>query len=79
MKAFDVTMKESLNDNLGNGGVYNPGQFTYGGSVPSDDLASYRISAGRAFVRGYDIETLDATYLDVDKPRTTKTIEDQGL
>ena len=36
---FDVTMKESLNDNLGNGGVYNPGQFTYGGSVPSDDLA----------------------------------------
>ena len=76
---FDVTMKESLNDNLGNGGVYNPGQFTYGGSVPSDDLALYRLSAGRAFVRGYDIETLNATYLDVDKPRTTKTIEDQSV
>ena len=28
-----------LNDNLGNGGVYNAGQFTYGSSVPSDDLA----------------------------------------
>ena len=76
---FDVTMKESLNDNLGNGGVYNAGQFTYGGSVPSDDLALYRLSAGRAFVRGYDIETLNATYLDVDKPRTTKTIEDQSV
>ena len=76
---FDVTMKESLNDNLGNGGVYNAGQFTYGGSVPSDDLALYRLSAGRAFVRGYDIETLNATYLDVDKPRTTKTIEDTSI
>jgi len=76
---FDVTMKESLNDNLGNGGVYNTGQFTYGGSAPSDDLALYRVSAGRAFVRGYDIETLNATYLDVDKPRTTKTIEDQSI
>ena len=37
------------------------------------------MSAGRAFVRGYDIETLNATYLDVDKPRTTKTIEDQSV
>ena len=76
---FDVTMKESLNDNLGNNGVYNAGQFTYGGSVPSDDLALYRVSAGRAFVRGYDIETIDATYLDVEKPRTTNTIEDQSI
>ena len=76
---FDITMKESLNNNRGNGGVYNAGQFTYGGSAPSDDLALYRVSAGRAFVRGYDIETLDATYLDVDKPRTTKTIEDQSV
>ena len=52
---FDVTMKESLNNNRGNGGVYNAGQFTYGGSAPSDDLALYRVSAGRAFLRGYDI------------------------
>ena len=76
---FDVTMKESLNNNRGNGGIYNAGQFTYGGSSPSDDLALYRVSAGRAFVRGYDIETLNATYLDVDKPRTTKLIEDQSI
>ena len=76
---FDVTMKESLNNNRGNGGVYNAGQFTYGGSAPSDDLALYRVSAGRAFVRGYDIETLDSTYLDVDKPRSTKVIEDQSI
>ena len=76
---FDITMKESLNNKRGNGGIYNAGQFTYGGSAPSDDLALYRVSAGRAFVRGYDIETLDATYLDVDKPRSTKLLEDQSV
>ena len=76
---FDITMKESLNNSRGNGGVYNAGQFTYGGSAPSDDLALYRVSAGRAFVRGYDIETINSTYLDVDKPRTTKLIEDQSI
>ena len=76
---FDVTMKESLNNNEGNGGIFNTGQFTYGGSAPSDDLALYRLSPGRAFVRGYDIKTVDSTYLDVDKPRTTKTLEDQSI
>ena len=76
---FDITMKDSLNDNRGNNGVYNSGQFTYGGSAPSDDLALYKVSAGRAFVRGYDIETINSTYLDVDKPRTTKLIEDQSI
>ena len=45
-------MKESLNNNEGNGGIFNTGQFTYGGSAPSDDLALYRLSPGRAFVRG---------------------------
>ena len=79
VRPFDVTLKESLNNNEGNGGIYNAGQFTYGGSAPSDDLALYRLSSGRAFVRGYDIETINSTYLDVDKPRTTKTIEDQTI
>ena len=76
---FDITVKESLNDNEGNGGIFNPGQFTYGGSVPSDDLGLYRLSPGRAFVRGYDIQTINSTYLDFDKPRTTKILEDQSL
>jgi hypothetical protein len=76
---FDVSVKESLNDQLGNRGIFNAGQFTYGGSVPTDDLAVYQISPGKAVVRGYEIETISPTFLDLPKPRTTKTLENQAI
>ena len=34
----------SLNDNIGNRGVFQEGQFTPGGETPSEDLALYKIS-----------------------------------
>jgi hypothetical protein len=76
---FDVSVKESLNDGLGNRGIFNAGQFTYAGSTPSSDLATYQISPGKAFVKGYEIETISPTFLDLPKPRTTKTLENQSL
>jgi len=79
IKPFDITVKESLNNNLGNRGIFNAGQFTYGGSTPSDDLAIYQISPGKAIVRGYEVETLSPIFLDVEKPRTTKTLENQSI
>ena len=44
----------------------------YGGSTPSEDLAIYQISPGRAFVKGYDVETTAPTFLDVLKPELQK-------
>jgi hypothetical protein len=79
IKPFDISVKESLNNNLGNRGIFNAEQFTYGGSTPSDDLAIYQISPGKAIVRGYDVETISPTFLDVEKPRTTKTLENQSI
>ena len=76
---FDASIKESLNDNLGNNGIFNETQFTYGGSTPSRDLAVYQISPGKAFVRGYECETTTPSFLDCPKPRTTKTLENQSL
>jgi hypothetical protein len=76
---FDVSVKESLNNNKGNNGIFNAGQFTYGGSNPSDSLAIYQISPGKAFVRGYEVETISSTFLDVEKPRTVKTLENQSI
>jgi hypothetical protein len=76
---FDVSVKESLNNNKGNNGIFNVGQFTYGGSTPSDSLAIYQISPGKAFVRGYEVETISSTFLDVEKPRTVKTLENQSI
>ena len=79
VKPFDVTVVNSLNNGLGNGGIFETGQFTPSGTTPTDDLALYKIAPGKAYVKGYEIETLNAKYLDVDKPRTTKTIEDQNI
>ena len=79
IKPFDISLKESLNNNLGNGGIFNPGQLTYGGSTPSDDLAVCQISPGKAIVRGYDVETISTTFLDIEKPRTVKTLENQSI
>ena len=79
VKPFDVTVVNSLNDKVGNDGIFNAGQFSPGGVTVSDSLALYKISPGKAYVKGYEIESLNAVYLDVDKPRTTRTIEDQNI
>ena len=71
---FGVEVKESLNDGVSNEGVFNSDQTTDQGNTPSDDLVSVKISAGKAYVRGYDIETVGTTILDVDKPRDTQTV-----
>jgi hypothetical protein len=76
---FDISVKESLNNNIGNRGIFNRGQFTYGGSTPSDNLAIYQVSPGKAIIRGYEVETISPTFLDVEKPRTTKTLENQSI
>jgi len=79
VKPFGIGVKESLNNYQGNNGVFNSNQLTYEGLVPSYDLGLYQVSPGRAFVKGYDVETLGSTYLDFQKPRTTNSLEDQGI
>ena len=79
VKPFQVTVKESLNDRSGNGGVYLPSQRTSQGSNPSSDLMVYSVSPGKAYVKGYDIEKISTTLVDIDKPRTTKTISSAAI
>ena len=79
VKSFGINVRESLNNFEGNRGIFNSDQTTYGGSTPSDDLALYQITPGRAFVKGYDVATTAPTYLDVQKPRTTKTLKQQQI
>ena len=40
VKPFDITVVDSLNDGLGNGGIFETGQFTPSGTTPTDDLCS---------------------------------------
>ena len=78
-KSFDVSLLNSLNNNLGNGGIFQDGEFTYGGSVASEDLALLKISSGKAYVNGYEVETTNSTFIDVDKPRTTNTVLGESI
>ena len=77
VKPFNVSIINSLNNNMGNQGLLDAGKFTPSGGSVSDDLSICRISPGKAYVRGYEIETIAPTFIDVDKPRTTRTLEDQ--
>jgi len=71
---FTVEMRENLNDNFNNG-VYEAGDTTSSGAVPSDDLYSVEIGPGTAYVRGYRVKTLSPTYIDLRKPRDTDSAQ----
>ena len=55
--------------------MFNSGEITDQGLTPSDDLFALKVSPGKAYVRGYDIERPVTTVLDVEKPRDKKEIE----
>ena len=74
VKPFRVIAKESLNDRIGNNGVYNPGQLTRQGNTPSNDLLTLQISPGKAYVKGYEVETLVTVNADLQKPRETESV-----
>jgi hypothetical protein len=79
VRPFDVNVKESLNDRIGNNGVYYSSQKTRQGNTPSKDLACISISPGKAYVRGYEIETISNTIVDIEKPRTTERAENASI
>ena len=76
---FLSTVHNSLNNGFGNRGIYNANQTTYQGNTPSDDLGIYKISPGKAYVRGYEVELRGPSFLDFPKPRTTKTLEGRSV
>ncbi len=71
---FDVSLHNSLNNGVGNDGLYFNNQKTDELNDPSDDLMCVKISPGKAYVRGYDVETTGTTVIDVDKPRDTQSV-----
>ncbi len=79
VKRFAVDVRETLNDRLGNKGIYAPGQLTQRGNTPSDDLFTLQISSGKAYVKGYEVEKIGSTSLDNVKPRTTQKKENLSV
>ena len=79
VKSFRTAVKDSLNDNQGNRGIFEEGQSTDNGQTPSDDIGIYKISPGKAYVKGYEVETISPTLIDFDKPRTVKRVKQQAV
>ena len=76
---FRMGLFNSLNDNLGNNGLFFSDDTTEQGNEPSDDLMCLKISAGEAYVRGYNVEKVGTTIIDVDKPRDVGIRSDIGV
>ena len=69
VRDFQFDIRESSDDGLNNG-VYPINSTTDDGGTATDDLLSLQVSPGKAYVRGYEIETVAPKYIDLPKPRT---------
>ena len=76
---FRMGVFNSLNDNIGNNGLFFSDDTTEQGNEPSDDLMCLKLSAGEAYVRGYNVEKVGTTIIDIDKPRDVGIRSDIGL
>ncbi len=77
VKPFTLFVQDSLNDRVLTNGIYFEGQNTVNGNKPSEDQMVYQIGPGKAYVNGYDVESIAPKLLDVAKPRTTKSLTNQ--
>ena len=76
---FGINVAESLNDRLGNDGVYFKGQTTFDSNEPDDDLACLKVTAGKAYIYGYDVDVTTPQIIDFEKPRSIQTVENQSF
>jgi hypothetical protein len=79
VESFSVSVNNSLNDRLGNNGLFFNTETTEQKNSPSEDLMCLKISPGKAYVRGYDVEKISTTIVDVDKPRDTESIQNVNV
>jgi len=74
VKPFTVQVRDSLDDLVDGDGLYTEKQKTSQGNVPDDDLLTYKISGGKSYIQGYEVNKTNQSYLDAEKPRTTKQV-----
>ena len=76
---FDIIPRNTLNNKIDNNGLFDEGQLTPFGNIPSDNLMTYKISPGKAYIRGFEVIKDGQTFIDVDKPRTTASVSEEGI
>ena len=79
VEPFNLSVNNSLNDRLGNNGLFFNTETTEQKNTPSEDLMCLKISPGKAYVRGYDVEKISTTIIDIDKPRDTEKVDNVNI
>ena len=77
VKPFLFGVRESITNTVQGTkftGAYISGNATDDGGTASESLLALSCSAGKAYVRGYEYETLGTTFKDLNKARDVKTI-----
>ena len=72
VKPYSLTTKNTLNDFEGNNGIFTKDQVTYNDNTPSEDLGTYKFSPGKAYIQGYEVETVSPTFIDFENQELLK-------
>ena len=75
---YTFSKDECLNDGTNNG-IFEVRTETDFGNTPSSDLFEVNVSPGKSYVRGYELETLTTTYVDIEKPRTFESVNNRAF
>ena len=68
---YSISIRDSLDNFVGNNGLFRTTDKTPQGSTPSDNLAILNISPGKSYVKGYELENISTVSLDLNKARDT--------
>ena len=74
VEPFTIQVTNSLNDGISNEGLFKSNELTELGNTPTDDLMCVKVSAGTAYVKGYDVDIDGTEIIDVDKPRDKREV-----
>jgi len=73
VRPFQYQVQESVTTNLDTG-VYTKSQTTDDSGTATTELLALKVSPGKAYVGGYEIEKIGPTYKDIKKARTFDTL-----
>ena len=79
VEPFRVNLQNSLNDEIDSEGLFTEDRLTDDGNTPDDDLMCVKLSPGRAYVKGFDVDITGSTVLDIDKPRDINTVNTSSV
>ena len=73
VRPFQFTTHESVTID-DEDGLYVSGATTDDGNTASDSLLAFKVSPGKAYIKGYEIEKIAPTIKDINKARDTNSV-----